>query len=173
LNTVFKSRLRLTFSRDAFQNLFTYGKALFRNAFWLFTLERGDSRRGWHRIRQIIFDAKRNSEREQRSGLCGLRPELRSPRLDGKAVGMRDTGCAPSVRLWRSSRLRCTDTVAIRRVCPSPLDTRFAGDPWVIQGRAAIHVCIGNFRVAHIDALPFDVPGFNRLLDRVRTRRNR
>jgi hypothetical protein len=52
---------------------------------------------------------------------------------------------------------------------PSLLDIRFTGDPWLVDqldGTASLK--LDNYRLAHIQTLPFDVPSLNQLLLRLR-----
>ena len=52
------------------------------------------------------------------------------------------------------------------------LDPRFTGDPWIDdlpEGLPA--VCLGNYQVTGLSVLPLDLPSFNRVLQRLRTKR--
>ena len=57
----------------------------------------------------------------------------------------------------------------IRSVRPSLLDVRFTGDPWVVDhedGTASVR--LDNYRLARIQAMPFDLPSLNQLLLQLR-----
>ena len=64
-------------------------------------------------------------------------------------------------RLWRSVR-------------PSLLDLRFNGDPWVsAHADGEVALCLGDYRLVRLAALPFDVPCLNRALLQLRQARVR
>jgi hypothetical protein len=53
---------------------------------------------------------------------------------------------------------------SIRCVRPSLLDLRFTGDACVVEDDAgSASVRLDNYRLAHIQTLPFDLPSLNRL----------
>jgi hypothetical protein len=61
--------------------------------------------------------------------------------------------------------------ISFRSVRPSLLDTRFIGDPWVVTGDDGLAaLCLGDYRLVGIAALPLDVPTFNRALIQLRHR---
>jgi hypothetical protein len=63
---------------------------------------------------------------------------------------------------------------SFRSVRPSLLDLRFTGDPWVVShcdGTAAL--CLGDYRLVGIAALPFDLPTLNRVFNQMRYHRMR
>jgi hypothetical protein len=62
-----------------------------------------------------------------------------------------------------------TSASPLRSVRPSLLDLRFTGDPWVVDhqdGTASVR--LDNYRLARIQALPFDLPSLNHLLLQLR-----
>lgn len=77
------------------------------------------------------------------------------------------------LKLLRSvmPRAVCPSEIAppLRSVRPSLLDLRFTGDPWVVDhqdGTASVR--LDNYRLARIQATPFDVPSLNHLLQQLR-----
>jgi hypothetical protein len=62
----------------------------------------------------------------------------------------------------------------LRTVRPSLLDLRFSGDAWLVEqtdGLAAL--CLGGYRLVHVQTLDVDLPTLNVLLDRARRLRPR
>jgi hypothetical protein len=77
------------------------------------------------------------------------------------------------MRLFKSAmpRTSCSNKSgpSLRCVRPSLLDLRFTGDPWVVDhedGTASVR--LDNYRLAHIEAMPFELPSLNQLLLRLR-----
>ena len=59
-------------------------------------------------------------------------------------------------------------------VRPSLLDLRFTGDPWVVdRNDGSFELCLGDYCLAGICGMTFDLPTFNQVLDRMRSRRPR
>jgi hypothetical protein len=57
-------------------------------------------------------------------------------------------------------------------VRPSVLDLRFQGDVWALDARdGTLALWLGNYQVAAVSGLPFELPHFNALLARLRTPR--
>lgn len=64
--------------------------------------------------------------------------------------------------------------LCIRTVRPSLLDLRFSGDPWIVdRGSGLFAICLGNYPLAWMDGLPFDLPSLNRQFHGLRHRRPR
>jgi hypothetical protein len=62
-----------------------------------------------------------------------------------------------------------TPLASLRSIRPSLLDVRFTGDPWVVDhadGTASLR--LDNYRLARIQAMPFDLPSLNQLLLQLR-----
>ena len=60
-------------------------------------------------------------------------------------------------------------STSLRCVRPSLLDLRFTGDPWVVDhedGTASLR--LDDYRLARIQAMPFDLPSLNQLLLQLR-----
>jgi hypothetical protein len=59
---------------------------------------------------------------------------------------------------------RSAVSLRIKMIRPSLLDQRFAGDPWIVdRGEGSMAICLGNYPVAWLDELPFDLPALNQL----------
>jgi hypothetical protein len=57
-------------------------------------------------------------------------------------------------------------------VRPSLLDLRFTGDPWIVDRRdGTFTLCLGDYCLVGIHGVTFDLPSFNQVLDRMRSRR--
>jgi hypothetical protein len=64
--------------------------------------------------------------------------------------------------------------VRLRTVRPSLLDLRFSGDAWIVDGGDdSMTLCLGDYNLVNIQALPLDLPSLNQLFDRARHRRPR
>lgn len=63
----------------------------------------------------------------------------------------------------------------LRILRPSVMDLRFRGDACVLDGEdGTLELCLGNFSLAQVAGLPFDLPHLNTLVDRLRhSRRSR
>jgi hypothetical protein len=62
----------------------------------------------------------------------------------------------------------------MRTVRPSVLDPRFRGDACVVDGSdGTLSLCIGNYHLGQVAAVPFDLPHLNALLERLRQVRRR
>lgn len=63
----------------------------------------------------------------------------------------------------------------LRMVRPSLLDLRFTGDPWIVGGEedGTFTLCLGDYCLAGIRGVTFDLPSFNHVFDRLRNRRAR
>jgi hypothetical protein len=48
------------------------------------------------------------------------------------------------------------------------IDLRFKGDPWVVSHDGVAAVCLGDYPMSHLAALPLDLPSLNRTLQQVR-----
>lgn len=70
---------------------------------------------------------------------------------------------------------RCSNSLQkLKLIRPSFLDLRFSGDPWIEDGGNGIcDLCLGDYRLASIRGMAFDLPALNRLLDTARHRRPR
>jgi len=65
-------------------------------------------------------------------------------------------------------------SLQVRCVCPSLLDWRFAGDPWIQkENDGSFALCLGNYPLANIGGIPLDLPSLNHLLERIRQTRPR
>ena len=63
---------------------------------------------------------------------------------------------------------------AFRMVRPSLLDQRFTGDPGVFEkGDGNFSIYLGDYRLAGIQTLNFDVPSLNAVIERMRHPRHR
>jgi hypothetical protein len=59
-------------------------------------------------------------------------------------------------------------------VRPSLLDLRFTGDPWIVDHNdGTFKLCLGDYCLVGIAGVTFDLPSFNQVLDRLRSRRPR
>lgn len=59
----------------------------------------------------------------------------------------------------------------LRMVRPSLLDQRFRGDLWLVaSGEESFTLCLGNYQLAGIRGVDFDLPSLNQTLDRLRNR---
>jgi len=59
-------------------------------------------------------------------------------------------------------------------VRPSLLDLRFTGDPWIVDAQdGTFTLCLGDYCLAGIRGVTFDLPSFNKVFDRLRNRRPR
>lgn len=57
---------------------------------------------------------------------------------------------------------RAVQNLTIRMVRPSLLDSRFSGDPWIVdRGSGPFAICLGNYPLAWIEGLAFDLPSLN------------
>jgi hypothetical protein len=57
-------------------------------------------------------------------------------------------------------------------VRPSLLDQRFRGDPWIVDREdGTFTLCLGDYCLVGICGVLFDLPSFNQVLDRMRSRR--
>jgi hypothetical protein len=64
--------------------------------------------------------------------------------------------------------------LSVPLVRASALNPRLTGDVWVCdEGDGTLTVCLDDRDMAHIRALPVDLPSFNHLLERARSRRPR
>jgi len=62
----------------------------------------------------------------------------------------------------------------LRMVRPSLIDPRFTGDPWIVDGQnGTFALCLGDYCLAGIQGVTFDLPSFNQVFDRLRNRRPR
>ena len=62
----------------------------------------------------------------------------------------------------------------LRCLRPSLGDSRFTADAWIVdEGNGSLVLRLGDYNLAQIAALPFDVPGLNQMLERVWSRRQR
>jgi len=62
----------------------------------------------------------------------------------------------------------------LRMVRPSLLDLRFTGDPWIVDREdGTFRLCLGDTCLAGIRGVTFDLPSFNQVFDRLRSRRGR
>jgi len=59
-------------------------------------------------------------------------------------------------------------------VRPSLIDPRFTGDPWIVAGQNGIFaLCLGDYCLAGIQGVMFDLPSLNEVFGRLRNRRPR
>jgi hypothetical protein len=64
--------------------------------------------------------------------------------------------------------------MGLRMVRPSVLDIRFTGDPWVVdRNDGTFTICLGDTCLAGVRGVTFDLPSFNQVLDRIRSRGRR
>ena len=62
----------------------------------------------------------------------------------------------------------------LRMVRPSLIDPRFTGDPWIVDGQnGTFALCLGDYCLAGIRGVTFDLPSFNQVFERLRNRRPR
>src|SRR5262249_5015121 len=60
----------------------------------------------------------------------------------------------------------------LRMVRPSLIDPRFTGDPWIVEGEdGSFALYLGDYCLAGIHGLTIDLPSFNQVFERLRTRR--
>ncbi len=56
-----------------------------------------------------------------------------------------------------------------RTVRPSVLDLRFTGDPWVVaRADGGASLCLDEYQLTNLSALPLDLPSLNRTLCHLR-----
>ena len=74
-------------------------------------------------------------------------------------------------RLLRRVPLRSAIDLRLGTFRPTALDMRFAGDAWIFDRcDGSLSLCVGNYSLAHISGLPFDLPSLNHRLERLRQR---
>jgi hypothetical protein len=87
--------------------------------------------------------------------------------MSGMRTGMIHT--SPDSFVLRGSRRRTTVDVRLGTFRPTALDMRFAGDAWIIDRcDGTLSLCVGNYSLACISGLSFDLASLNRFLERVR-----
>ena len=68
----------------------------------------------------------------------------------------------------------CLRRNPLRMVRPSLMDLRFTGDPWIVDREdGSFRLFLGDYCLTGFQGMTFDLPSFNQVLDRLRSRRPR
>ena len=68
----------------------------------------------------------------------------------------------------------CAKRNPLRMVRPSLLDLRFTGDPWIVDREdGSFRLFLGDYCLTGFQGMTLDLPSFNQVLDRLRSRRPR
>ncbi len=76
------------------------------------------------------------------------------------------------LRVIRRRPVTASGRLTVKPIRPSLMETRLAGDPWVVASdEGGMAVCFDDWQLAAVAGSPLDLSCFNRLLDRLRSGR--
>jgi hypothetical protein len=101
----------------------------------------------------------------------GCKEAVPFPSEEGESMLQAPPAGPSQMRVVRRQSTRPTVRVFVRPLRPSLLESRLAGDPWIIPHDAeTLALCFDDWPLAAVGGLPLDLPFFNHLLERLRTR---